>query len=148
MDVLKVIGIIVAVALILILYFSIEAYCVKHFGEGPLTPGVLGALCLGGWAGNLGIIWRAHLIAHKSDPLNGTVLFFVGVAVGVGVVIRNFVKLKSWFGLIATVVQCAVLPVAMFAPILRIFGFSLFAVVASRNSPEREIHHVHVIRNN
>lgn len=146
MDVLKVIGLISAVAVLMVLYYAVEAHCVERFGEKPLNRGVVTALSIAGWCAYIGIAWHSTLVARSADPLNGAMLSAFGVVIGIGVIVRNFVVLRVWLGLFASAVQFVFLPVAMFMPFFYVLRRLFLGFVMSQSGRVREVHHFRTIR--
>jgi len=113
MDVLKILGIIAATALVLAIYFAFDNRCMNKTGFSLLKDTTIFSFALAAWVIYIGLSWRSSLLHNGGDALNGTLIAACGASLLGFFVFKNFRQLGVAFGAIRTLLQVLLLPASM-----------------------------------
>ena len=130
MLVLKIIGGLLALALVLFLLFIFDERCDEKFGHRFFKFSSLGILTVSVGIIQIGQIWYESSLESGSDTLNGLVLMIIGGLILLSVVLYNLKETNFVYGLFGSIIQISIFGTLAFISLPFLAAFAIFSILS------------------
>lgn len=136
MTVLKIIGIIVAIASIIKAISIFNSHCAGKFHFKFFSTSAFIVAALSVWICGGGYEWYKFSLANNEDTLNGIILMTLSLIILIGLIYYNFKKTNFLYGLIGTILQIGLfIPIACLSAPLIIVMVTALIIDDIRSAP-------------